>query len=82
MMNGQAFAWCHHCGGYFPAGQPHMCMGQSFTTYEYQPNPPGTPAGCQPLRQLTEADVRRIVREELAASKGEPEGAQGESNLG
>jgi hypothetical protein len=26
--------------------------------------------GCQPLRQLTEADVRRIVREELERAKG------------
>lgn len=25
--------------------------------------------GCQPLKQLTEADVRRIVREVLAAEK-------------
>lgn len=28
--------------------------------------------GCQPLRQLTEADVRRIVREELARAQQAP----------
>jgi hypothetical protein len=27
--------------------------------------PPGPRAGCQPLQPLTEADVRRIVRDEL-----------------
>lgn len=40
---------------------------------QYRPMPPN-PNGCRPAVPLTEADVRRIVREEIAAA-----GAQGES---
>ncbi len=29
------------------------------------------PPGCQPLRQLTEADVRRIVRDEIGKQGGD-----------
>ena len=34
---------------------------------QFKPAPNAADAGCREVRPLTEADVRRIVREELAA---------------
>lgn len=58
---------CPHCGapGYVTsAGTQYNCMCRQGTygTYRYIPSPE---PGCQPLKPLTEADVRRIIREEL-----------------
>lgn len=37
-----------------------------FTHYAPAPNAAPQPDGCHPFTRLTEADVRRIVRDELA----------------
>lgn len=60
---------CQKCGlpmfslFYGPAGIPSAHC-KCFTTYTPAPNGAKGP-GCTPLVPLTEADVRRIVREEL-----------------
>lgn len=64
---------CQRCGG--AIGNEAVFLG-SFAFHPacaqspYQHRTPD-PHGCRELRQITEADVRRIVREELAAAKGE-----------
>jgi hypothetical protein len=50
--------YCSTCGEWF--FQAHYCRGNPLTQ-----KVPRTP-GCVPVKTLTENDVRRIVREELA----------------
>ena len=56
---------CQHCGYPNPTAA-HVCVDGGFATnhqygrYEFTPN------------HLTEADIRRIVREELDRAKGKP----------
>lgn len=61
-------AKCMMCAdpAFHAARQPPVEYGRyQFTTYA--PNPPehAFNPGCTPLKQLTEDDVRRIIREEL-----------------
>ena len=59
---GEALTWCARCGGYMRV--PHNCFGPfSFAPYEPGPRPNAVPVTFS--MALTEADVRRIVREEL-----------------
>ncbi len=60
-------------------GDTACCMSARKTTAEpipFQPSPRVDFTGCQPLKPLTEADVRRIVREEL-----ERQQAQGDKHV-
>lgn len=65
---------CPKCGlpqfeevvGYF--GSRCMCLA-SWQTPIYKRLSPTKDNGCKPLSPLTEEDVRRIVREELARNK-------------
>jgi hypothetical protein len=68
-----AVALCQHCGR--PVGEvatwigglpyhPECTHGPGYLTH-YAPSPVDRP-GCRPTPMLTEDDVRRIVREELA----------------
>lgn len=59
---------CPNCNGVFPYHNL-PCDGASLTGGWYRPaysSPPQDGAHCVPLTPLTEADVRRIFREELA----------------
>lgn len=63
---------CEGCGGpivgasiwYLGFAYHVECAGRAGTAYKRMPATPG----CAPVNQLTENDVRRIVREELAAN--------------
>lgn len=61
-------AKCMICAdpAFHAARQPPVELGRHQFT-PYSPNPPEQAfnPGCVPLKQMTEADVRRIVREEL-----------------
>jgi hypothetical protein len=68
---------CAHCGRIIDGQQRWWFSGAPYHAecVGPPPNPNGPPIyyspmqprpGCQPLPQLTEEDVRRIVREELA----------------
>lgn len=64
---------CPNCGGVFPYHNL-PCNGgvSSPPLYQFPYAPPKQDEeGCRPLKQLTEDDVRRIVREELAAMSRE-----------
>jgi hypothetical protein len=52
------FDRCGVCGVWNPV-RPHLCAGSPSLS-----NLPADDA-CRPLRQLTKADVRRVVREEM-----------------
>ncbi len=60
---------CPNCNGVYPYHNA-PCSGGYYTIppsmqfYRYQPAD-RSDSGCRPLKQLTEEDVRRIVREEL-----------------
>lgn len=59
---------CNNCGNFFDPSFTHVCFGRGNVTYA--PNPigerPGAAAATFPL--LTEARIREIVREEIAAA--------------
>lgn len=63
------------CGCVNPACMAHGCQraaieGQRFPFPTYSPNPPGPrPGQTVVLSSLSEEDVRRIIREELAKAK-------------
>jgi hypothetical protein len=65
-------SFCYRCNTpSFIHGAPDWYKGPRCKCWSYyKPTPVTTAApvveGCKPLRQLTEDDVRRIVREELA----------------
>ena len=63
-MEGEYF--CRICQGWYPAG--HMCGGASATAPEVRFT---FHEGVWTQLSLTEADVRRIVREELEAVRAE-----------
>ena len=64
---------CGHCGrpvliqAMWHGGVPYHyeCTRGPGAPLTYAPLPPD-PEGCRPAKMLTEEDVRRIVREELA----------------
>lgn len=60
---------CPNCDGVFPYHNLPCnggASGQPLYQYTYAP-PKQDEEGCRPIKPLTEEDVRRIVREELAA---------------
>ena len=60
-----SISWfCCHCGDTVYGQSQHFCR-------QLQPPPD---QGARELRPLTEADVRRIIREELAAAGKTQEG--------
>lgn len=66
-------------GCYGPTGHCQMtapCLHACALRVGYAPPAPGTNVvpGCTPLQPLTEADVRRIVREELGAARTRGDG--------
>lgn len=66
---------CYRCGlPYFASVMGVAPSCQCFIAYRSAPNAaaPLPTDGCHPARQLTEADVRRIVREELAKDATHP----------
>lgn len=60
---------CYRCGLPYFTEAMGLAAPQCQCFISYRPAPdaavPLVPDGCRPARQLTEADVRRIVREEL-----------------
>lgn len=64
----QKLQWCYICGGFFPTDKQHAHISQ----HNFAPYPADRPVGAQVVPVLTEADVRRIVREELRAAVGVP----------
>ena len=70
---------CKGIGGY----HNYPCSGTNWPGAQFVPRQPTTDAseqtGCRPAVPLTETDVRRIVREELAAIRAEAMVPQKES---